>query len=64
MKMALHISSVALCLLFIFFLRFQNPKLTETQLLIEFWEVWLLILIVIGLNILFFDHKSDNFKDI
>jgi len=29
------------------YLRFSNPELTETQLLLEYWHIWAVIIIVL-----------------
>ena len=42
------------------YVRFANPELTETQLIIQFWYVWLFIPVVMFIEMWLFKGKKKD----
>lgn len=42
------------------YVRFANPELTETQLIIQFWYVWLFLVAVVFIEMWLFKGKKKD----
>jgi len=50
MRTYLYFTILALCFIATLVIRLMNPDMTETRLFIEFWEIWIGMIAIMGLG--------------